>query len=147
MFNVAKSKQDFWTAFGQYMAPVFSDNCSKINWLNYTTGIKHIYFKMDAGKDFASISIELRHYDPVLQHQYFERLLNFKNLFEDILQEQWLWQLHITDQHSNLYSKISKRINGVNIFDNHDWPAIISFLKPRIISLDKFWNLVKDSFE
>ena len=147
MYNVAKAKQDFWTAFGQYIAPVLSNDGKKINWLNYKTGIKHIYFKMDAGKDFASIGIELRHPDPVLQHQYFDRLLNFKNLFEDILQEQWLWQLHVTDRHSNLYSKIFTTINGINVFDNRDWPAIISFLKPGIVDLDKFWNLVKDSFE
>jgi hypothetical protein len=147
MYNVAKAKQYFWTVFGQYMAPVLSDNGNKINWLNYKTGIKHIYFKMDAGKDFASIGIELRHPDPVLQQQYFERFLKLQNIFEDVLQEQWLWQSHITDRHSNLYSKISKKINGVNIFDNHDWPAIISFLKPRLIGLDKFWNPVKDSLE
>jgi hypothetical protein len=28
-----------------------------------------------------------------------------------------------------------------------DWPAIISFLKPRIIALDEFWENVKPGFE
>jgi len=28
-----------------------------------------------------------------------------------------------------------------------DWPAMISFLKPRVIALDQFWNLVKEEFE
>jgi len=36
---------------------------------------------------------------------------------------------------------------AVNILKENDWPAIISFLKPRIIALDKFWILVKDSFD
>jgi len=37
-------------------------------------------------------------------------------------------------------------LKEVNIFDTNAWPAIISFLKPRIIALDKFWSLVKDGF-
>jgi hypothetical protein len=28
-----------------------------------------------------------------------------------------------------------------------DWPAIISFLKPRIIALDAFWSQAKYGFE
>ncbi|TVP42967.1 MAG: DUF4268 domain-containing protein, partial [Mongoliibacter sp.] len=35
----------------------------------------------------------------------------------------------------------------VNVMEKDDWPAIISFLKPRIIALDAFWSNIKPAFE
>jgi hypothetical protein len=35
----------------------------------------------------------------------------------------------------------------VNIFHEADWPAIISFLKPRIMALDEFWEIAKNVIE
>jgi hypothetical protein len=144
MYNVAKTKQEFWTAFGLYMSPVLSSEKNKINWINYKTGIRQIYFKMDAGNGFASIGIELRQADRDLQQKYFDQLLKARNLLERIQEEEWAWQAQITDQYSNLYCRISREMSGVNIFDHNDWPAIIYFLKSRIIGLDKFWEQVKD---
>ena len=53
-------RKNFWTRFGQYMRPVKNSEGGSINWLNYKTGIKHIYFRMDANTDHARIAIELR---------------------------------------------------------------------------------------
>ena len=39
-------RQAFWTAFGQYMAPVPSAEGETTNWINYKTGFKHLYFRM-----------------------------------------------------------------------------------------------------
>lgn len=144
MYNVAKKKQDFWTAFGQYMSPILSSEGNKVSWLNYKTGIKHIYFKMDAGNGFAVICIELRHPDPDLQQKYFDRLFNFRTILENIVKEEWTWQLHVPDEQKIIYSRVCTHLRGVNIFDHNDWPAIISFLKPRITALDQFWTQVKD---
>ena len=46
--------------FGQYMRPVLNANDEEVNWLNYKTGARHIYFRMDAGKSVASISIQVQ---------------------------------------------------------------------------------------
>jgi hypothetical protein len=52
--------------------------------------------------------------------------------------------------HENEYGIVTSRagtsIQQVNIFNRADWPAIISFLKPRMIALDAFWIMAKDSF-
>jgi hypothetical protein len=140
-------RKQFWTSFGQYMRPLPGANGDTINWLNYKTGIRHLYFRMDADTKQASISIELRHADPLLQQQYFEQLLQLKNLLEQATGEGWQWQLHKPDEDGNMVSKICTTLANINIFNNADWPTIISFLKPRILALDRFWDAVKDGFE
>jgi Domain of unknown function (DUF4268) len=140
-------RKQFWTSFGQYMRPLPGANGDTINWLNYKTGIRYLYFRMYADSGKASIAIELRHTDLLLQQQYFEQLQQLKNLLEQGTGEEWQWELHQLDEDGNTVSKISTTLAKVNIFNNSDWPAIISFLKPRLLVLDRFWDAVKDGFE
>ena len=46
----ARLRQQFWISFGQYMKPVPSASGSTVNWTNYKTGVKNIFFKMDVDK-------------------------------------------------------------------------------------------------
>lgn len=140
-------KQEFWTAFGQYMSPILSAEGDKVNWINYKTGEKHIAFRMHADNKKAAIAIELNHKDEGIQQIYFEQLLQFKNLFTGIVQEDWTWQLHTHDEHGKMISRVYAEKNGVSIFQKNDWPQLISFFKPRIIALDEFWSQVKYAFE
>jgi hypothetical protein len=129
--EISKQKQAFWTAFGRYMKPVLSAEGEAISWLNYKTGNKQVSFKMEVDTREAEISIVL--HDPA----YYGRFVQLKGvLFAELGEEDWTWAPR---------SHIAKRLTGVNIFKNEDWPAIISFLKPRIIALDSFWSLVKDA--
>ena len=85
MYSAAESskiRQDFWTTFGQYMKPVPSAQGYRINWQNYKTGVKDVYFRMKTERDFISIGIEICHKDDELQQLYFANCwkLNLKNL-------------------------------------------------------------------
>jgi hypothetical protein len=145
--EAAKLKEEFWTAFGQYMAPVTSAEGEKINWINYKTGEKNIQFRMQADNKKASIAIEISHTDQGIQHLYFEQFLQLKKIFQSIMEEEWLWTQQVTNEHGKTISRIYNEITGVSIFKKEDWPRLISFFKPRIISLDEFWSNVKYSFE
>ncbi len=129
------------------MRPVSGAGGDAVNWLNYKTGIRHIYFRMDAGTNSASVAIELRHPDTAMQKTYFEQLQQLKTILGQTTGEEWNWELHGQNEYGNRISRVSQELNGVNIFKEADWPAIISFLKPRIIALDKFWMMVKDGFQ
>ncbi|MBC7875445.1 MAG: DUF4268 domain-containing protein [Ferruginibacter sp.] len=144
--EIALIRKKFWTSFGQYMRPVIGAGGDTINWLNYKTGLRHVYFRMDAGNESVSIAIELRHPETTQQKHYFEQLQQLVLILEQSIGEKWNWQLHETDEDGHTVSRISKTEVGVNIFAEADWPAIISFLKPRIIALDHFWMQVKDGF-
>ncbi len=140
-------KQQFWTRFGKYMSPVLSAEGEKINWINYKTGIKHLSFKMNATHEFAYIGIEISHKDPLLALAIYDQFKVLRGELEEVLGEKWEWQDEYENEHYQRLSTISRQQTPSNIFKETDWPEIISFLKPRIIQLDRFWSDYKMIFE
>lgn len=158
----ARLRQAFWTAFGQYMAMVPSAGGEKPNWLNYKTGIKHLYFKTDAERDRASVAIVLAHPDADMQQIYYDQLLLSKKMLEAETGEAlstgsgqahskssgqaWLWEAPHQEE-GKTTSRVYQQLEGVNVFNQADWPAIISFLKPRLMALDAWWQTAQYGFE
>ena len=140
-------RQEFWTIFGKYMSPVPSAEGFKINWINYHTRIRDVYFRMDAGSTSASIAITLEHRDPEIQELFFEQFLELKELLHNTLEEDWTWQQHVTLPDGRVISRITKELPNVSIFNKNQWPDLISFFKPRMIALDAFWENARYSFE
>ncbi len=145
--QASQLKQAFWTAFGQYISPQLSAEGLRVNWVNYKTGIKHLYFRMHADNRIARIAIEMAHPDAGIQELFFEQFKEYKNILHSALGEEWDWQLHATDDYGKTISRIYKEISPVNVFNNNDWPQLISFFKPRIIALDEFWSDAKYGFD
>jgi len=144
--DVSKLKTQFWTSFGQYMKPVPGTSGLPVNWINYKTGIPNIHFKMDADNTRAVIAIEISHPKGEERLQYYNQFVSLKKLLASTTTFNWQWNETVETNHK-IISSISQQLNDVNILDQSDWPSIISFLKPRIIALDAFWNMVKDGFE
>lgn len=145
--QASQIKQAFWTTFGQYVSPHRSAEGLKTNWVNYKTGLKHVYFRMQADKKLAWIAIEITHVDEGIQELFFEQFLEFKTLLHEYLGEEWEWQLHDKDDNNKTISRIYTQLPNVSIFNKDDWPQLISFFKPRIFALDRFWSDVKDGFD
>ena len=145
--EVSQLKQAFWTTFGQYISPQLSAEGLKVNWINYKTSIKHLYFKMEADKRSASVAIEIAHPDAGIQELFFEQFKELKTMLHSSLQEDWDWKLHTTNGQGKTISRIFKQIDHVSIFNKNDWPVLISFFKPRIIALDEFWSDAKYAFD
>jgi hypothetical protein len=143
----SKTRQDFWTTFGQYMKPVPGADGTRINWKNYKTGIKHVYFRMNVTRNYASVAIVFKAPDEVIRSLLFDQMIAFKGIFQQDLGEEWYWSTERADEGSESFSKVEKILTGVNVMDKEDWPLIISFLKPRIIALDAFWANMKHGFE
>lgn len=145
--QVSKTKQEFWTAFGVYMKPVPAAENQYISWQNYKTGIKGIFFRMRAERQFASIGVEITHPDPEIQELLYGQFEQFKKLLEMETMETWDWRLLDADELGKSVSVIESKLENVNVMDQDTWPEIISFLKPRIIALDSFWSNVRYGFE
>ena len=144
--EMARVKQNFWTSFGKYMLPVQPSGDEKVNWVNYKTGVKGIFFKMNADRASASLSIQMTG-DRFQREKQFERMIQFKKEFESVVPGEWIWSKEKTDENGRSLSVIETILAGVNVYDKNDWPAIISFLKTRITGLDEFWISVRDFFE
>lgn len=145
--ETAHIKQTFWTSFGQYMKPVPFAGGEKNSWVNYKTGIQHIYFRMTAEKDHASVAIELAHPSQEIRVVQYEQFLQFKILLHNLSGEEWVWEKNAQDRNGRAISRIYQESAHVNVLKENDWALIISFLKPRIIALDAFWEEVKYGFE
>jgi hypothetical protein len=145
--EASRIKEEFWTAFGRYMAPITSAEGTKINWINYHTRLKDVYFRMDAGKKSATISVSMEHRDPAIQEVYFQQFMELRNMLHASVGEPWTWQLHASTEDGKILSRIYKEIEGVSIFNRDQWPELISFFKPRIIALDEFWENARYAFD
>ncbi len=145
--EAARLRQQFWISFGQYMKPILGAEGLPVNWVNYKTGVKQVFFRMDAEKKSASIAIEIAHQDAGLRELFFEQFQEFKLLLEGVLDEQWDWQLSTTNSYDKQVARIERVLPNVSVYNQQQWPAIIAFLKPRIIALDEFWTDVKPVFE
>lgn len=145
--EASQIRQAFWTTFGQYIAPQLSADGLKVNWVNYKTGIKYLYFKMDADKRSAVIEILIAHPDAGIQELFFEQFAELKAMLKGYLDEEWEWVLHDKNENGKTISRIYKQLHGVSIYNRGDWPQLISFFKPRIIALDEFWSVGQYSFE
>lgn len=145
--DASRLRQEFWTTFGRYMSPVPSAEGMNINWLNYHTRSKDVYFRMDAGQNSSAIYISMEHRDLEFQQLYFEKFLELKDLLHGTLEEEWDWQLNVPVDDGKIVSRIYKEITGVSVFNKDHWPDLISFFKPRIIALDLFWENAKYGFD
>lgn len=145
--EASRIRQQFWITFGKYMKPIPSAEGLPINWINYKTGIKHLSFKMDADTKNAFIGIVISHPNAATRALFFTQFEAFKVIFTDALGEEWDWQANGSNEAGTAIAQISKTLTGVSIYNQQVWPALISFLKTRIIALDQFWTDVKPFFE
>ncbi|MCB2407193.1 DUF4268 domain-containing protein [Hymenobacter lucidus] len=145
--EAAQLRQAFWTTFGQYMAPVPSAEGVPTNWINYKTGLKHVYFRLRADVRHATISIDLTHSDAGVRELFFEQFRELKLMLEESLGETWTWEQHFEDENGQQISRIYRELRPVNMFSRDDWPALISFFKPRLIALDEFWSTAQYAFD
>ncbi|MGJ1203373.1 DUF4268 domain-containing protein [Sphingobacterium lactis] len=142
-----KIKESFWTSFGQYMAPVPSADGEKVTWVNYKTGIRNLYFRMDASNKVAQIGIVIADSDAGIRALIFEQFQEYRTVLHAELGEEWIWDAEYYDEYGKATARIYTEIRGSSIFNQQDWPALISFFKPRIMALDSFWSTAQYGFE
>jgi Domain of unknown function (DUF4268) len=140
--DASRLRQEFWTAFGKYMSPVPSTEGGKVNWINYHTGVKGIFFRMDVSNNSASISISLENSDDALRDRQWDQLKKSLPMLHSVLSEEWTWQKDSTSDNRTI-SRVYKDLPGASVFNKDQWPDLISFFKPRLIALDEFWESAK----
>lgn len=139
-------KEKFWTSFGQYLLPVPSASGTKLNWINYKTGVKYIRFVMDADREHAFVQIEIAHPDTALRNRFYQLFESLKSDLEAETQAVWNWNQSV-EKEGKIISTINISLEDVNILNVQHWPVIISFFKPLITGLDRFWYNQKEIFE
>jgi hypothetical protein len=142
----AKLRQEFWTTLGRLIKRQLSADGIKINWINYKTGVKDIYFRMHTTPKKASISIEITHSNEGLRALFFEQFEALKTYLHNILGEEWIWDDFYTNDYGVQCSRIYIELEGKNYFIKDDWTDIFAFFKTRLIKLDQFWCDANETF-
>ena len=145
--EAARLRQAFWTTLGQYLAPIPNAEGETTHWINYKTGLKHVHFRMQADQRQAAIAIEITHPDAGIRELFFAQFEEVKTLLHEALGEDWTWEPAATDEHGQPLARIGTALHPANVFERSDWPALISFFKPRLLALDAFWTDAQWSFE
>lgn len=145
--EAAQRRQAFWTAFGQYMAPVPAADGRPTHWVNYRTGVRHVGVRLSADQRRATIALELTHPDGGLRALFYEQLLELRPLLLETTGDGWTWQTDARNENGQPVSGIQQELAPVNLFERADWPQLISFFKPRLMALDAFWDQARHAFE
>ena len=140
-------RQAFWTTLGQYMQPVPSADGGPVNWMNYKTGLKHVYFRLHADNRHATIGIEITHPDEGLRELFFEQFRELRPMLEEATGETWTWEPAAVNESGQPLARIYQELRPANLFARDDWPRLIPFFKPRLMALDEFWSTGQYAFD
>jgi hypothetical protein len=140
-------RQRFWTTFGKYMQVVPSMSDEKVNWVNYKTGVKDIFFKLEADNTCATVAIIFNNANMDERDNAFSIFKNLHHQFINIAGADWVLEENVTNEFGKQFHSVKAVLPNIKVFRETDWPQIISFLKTNIIKLDEFWANFKPAFE
>lgn len=130
----------FWTSFGKFMGKHRSASGRKVKWVNYKTGVRDLYFRLECDKKQASISIELQHRDEGIRDLFLDQFKELRRVLESELGEEWDWETEVWTPAGNAIYRIGTVRHDVNVYRKDDWKEIFEFFEPRIVALDTFWS-------
>ncbi len=142
-----KLRKEFWTAFGIFMQKHRPYLGNKTRWVNYRTGIRHMYFRLKADNRSATVSIELQHKDPEIRALYWEQLNELKTVLTDSLPDDYTWDEQQYNDAGMPVCAVFSTINHVNIYDKNTWKEIFEFFERNMLALDEFWHEFKPIFK
>lgn len=142
----SRLRHEFWTKFGGIMAPHRSSEGRKVNWVNYKTGVRHIFLRTQADAKSAYIGIEIQHPDDSERELFYEQFLELKAYFHSLQGEEWEWEpLYFTELGCPI-ARVYQICKEVNVFEQGMWPNIMQFFQPRLLAFDEFWGDAQHAF-
>ncbi|MEL6537421.1 MAG: DUF4268 domain-containing protein [Bacteroidota bacterium] len=144
--EASKLRHEFWTKFGGMMVHRRSSEGLRVNWVNYKTGIRHLFFRTQVDNSRAYIGIEIHHPDDDIRELFWEQLLELKTYLHGLLGEEWTWDdLHFNDLGRPI-GRVFATLDGVSVFRQETWPEIMQFFTPRLVAMDEFWSDARYTF-
>lgn len=141
-----EARKLFWIAFGRFISQYVSVRGPKIKWINYKTGVKDIYFRLDLDNSSARVSIEMQHSDPGIRALFFEQWEQVRDFFEESTTDQWIWQPHFVNENGMEIARIYVELQHVSIYQQETWGEVFDFFREYLIPLDDVWNDMFDLF-
>ena len=116
----------FWTSFGKFMKRHKSADFTKVNWMNYKTGVKDLYFRLEADKKTAKICVDLQMPDADIREIYFAQFKEVRSVFHDLTGIEWDWSENYINEYNITLNRLSISIEKVNMYNKDSWQTIFN---------------------
>ena len=144
--TVRNTKTLFYTSFGKFMGREKSNSAEKVKWINYQTGIKSIFVRLDANQKIARVSIDIQHKDVDIRELHYEQFIQLKKVFSSISEVNWIWEENYLSENNTEFSRIYSEHSNFNIYDKAKWKSAFNFYKKSLLHFDEFWCDYKELF-
>jgi len=126
MYSKEESKllrKEFWNTFGR-----ISKARRKSPWLLYNTKIKDVSLKFEANREFCAVAIDIELRNEIKRHKFFDSFLGLKTIFDSEFKEELFWDKDYVLENHKVISRISYKLENVNVYRKEDWPEMFKFL-------------------
>ena len=141
MFSKEEMKElriEFWGKLNKQMEKLRNPYGSKVNWMNYNTNIKHLYFRMEADEEGARLCIDLQFPDADIREIYYAQFMEFQNMLNDQFKN-LQWHEQWNHWNGKQISRIVLELNDCDLRNRDHWDKMHLFLKLNFVKLDEFW--------
>lgn len=150
MFSKEEAKQlrvDFWTAFGVYMRQHVSLIGPKQKWVNYNTGVKGVFFRLEADAKAVRVAISLEHDDPGIRALFYAQFEEMRRYLDTETGLDWTWEDDLVNTEGKHIARIQREQLGLSLYNRNDWREMFAFLEASIVPLDSVWADCNEVFK
>lgn len=134
----------FWTDFQNEMRSVRSSTGRRMNWVNYPTGVKDIYVRMETTGKSTLFGIDIQPKDDGIRSILWEQMTELRRVMEDEMGAATEWSEHNRIFADRTVSRIYWENPDLNFYDDADLPKIRAFLREKIVAFDAFYQEFKE---
>ncbi|MEX1191510.1 MAG: DUF4268 domain-containing protein [Brumimicrobium sp.] len=135
---------EYWLRFKSFISSSRSVNNRRINWLNYPTGLKEIYVRLDINQERASFSIDIQSKDEGIRSIIWEQFLELKKVLENEMQIPGTWSEEVFNKAGQQISSIYWNLENVSIYNQKDEEKVFQFFKDKLVRFDRFYDVYKE---
>jgi hypothetical protein len=142
--ELKKTKIEFWQDFKKHISKFRSTSGKKVNWLNYPTEIKDLYFRLEVEKNSISVNFDFQFKDSSVRAVFWEQMHELKNVFEQELGNDAIWIENCSSEYVNHFSRIQWKKEGLNYLNKTHQDEIFTFFEQKLIAFDEFYQNFKE---
>jgi hypothetical protein len=139
-------KIEFWLDFKKHMSKFKSSNGKRVNWLNYPTEIKDLYFRLEVNKNYIAVNFDFQFKDKTVREVFWEQMYELKQVFELELGNEGNWIENCFSDVVSNFSRIQWKKEDLNYLKESNKQLIFEFFEQRLIAFDEFYQNFKEIF-
>lgn len=137
--ELRERKTLFWEGLKKKMQNRRSANGKRVNWINYKTGIKFLFVRLDVNSKRAVFALDLQPKDEGIKEIFWEQLQELKVVLESEMGP-GDWNDDFEIKYGLSVSRISWTLEDVNMFKEEDTDKIYAFFQEKLIAFDSFYT-------